>query len=407
MVVAKANTYGASMEIEFPSELLDEELFTPPAHMLSLASEQPVWRLRYADGTVGWLVFDRARARTVLNDLRFSVLPAGFAIDDGGFGAATQAIENPGDLLRLNPPQHTRVRKALTAYFTVRAVAELRPAVAQIVASRMDVMEAWGPPVDFVEEFARRVPSMTICSVLGVPHSDAHCFEEPTHVLTSGAATTFADKQAALDEFYAYVRSVIAHKRAEPGDDVISALLARGELTDEEITGVAWFLFSAGHETTAHTLSFVTFYLLYEPGRWQAMSGRPIEPVVEELFRFLPTFRTALPQRTALEDVDLDGYLVKAGEHVTVYQNVMHRDPGRYDDPDRFDPSRDASGHILFGFGRHMCLGQHLARLELRVGLEALMARFPGLRLAVPPDEVPLTRSGFMHGALQELPVTW
>src|SRR5690349_12993242 len=107
--------------IDFPSDLHEDELFAPPARMIALAEEQPVWRLRYADGTVGWLVFDRPRARAVLNDPRFSVLPAGFAIDDGGFGAATQAIENPGDLLRLNPPQHTRVRKALTAYFTVRA----------------------------------------------------------------------------------------------------------------------------------------------------------------------------------------------------------------------------------------------------------------------------------------------
>jgi cytochrome P450 len=162
-----------------------------------------------------------------------------------------------------------------------------------------------------------------------------------------------------------------------------------------------------GHETTAHTLAFVTFYLLYEPGRWQVMIDQPIERVVEELFRFLPTFRTALPQRTALEDVDLDGYLVKAGEHVTVYQNVMHRDPARYPVPDRFDPSRDSSGHILFGFGRHMCLGQHLARVEVQVALEALMARFPQLRLAVPRDEVPLTPSGFMHGALEELLVAW
>ena len=393
--------------IEFPAELRAEELFVPPADMVLLAEEQPVWRLGYADGTVGWLVFDRTRARTVLNDPRFSVLPAGFAIDDGGFGAAAQALENPGDLLRLDPPQHTRVRKALTAYFTVRAVAELRPAVEQIVASRMDAMEAAGPPLDFVQGFARRVPSMTICSVLGVPHSDAHRFEEPTHILTSGLSTTPAQKQAALDEFYDYVRSVIAVKRAAPGNDLICELLARGELTEDEITGVAWFLFTAGHETTAHTLAFVTFYLLYEPGRWDAMSHEPIGRMVEELFRFLPTFRTGLPQRTALEDVELDGYQVKAGEHVTVFQNVMHRAPDRYPNPDCFDASRDASGHLLFGFGRHMCLGQHLARLELQVALEGLMARFPGLALAVPRDAVPLIRHGFMHGALEELSVTW
>jgi cytochrome P450 len=137
------------------------------------------------------------------------------------------------------------------------------------------------------------------------------------------------------------------------------------------------------------------------------LQAYPIAGVVEELFRYVPVFRTALPQRTAREDVDLDGYLVRAGEHVTVFQNVMHRDPERYADPDRFDPTRDATGHILFGFGRHICLGQHLARLEVQVGLAGLQRRFPDLRLAIPRDEVPIVREGFVHGTVMELPVTW
>jgi cytochrome P450 len=393
--------------LEFPSELREEELFDPPSDLMRLREERPVWRLRYADGRVGWLVFDLDRARTVLNDPRFSVAKSAFAADDGGFLAVAQQIRNPGDLLRLDPPQHTRIRKALTAYFTVKAIAELRPAVERIVAGRMDAMEAAGPPVDFVHEFARQVPSMTLCSLLGIPYSDAHKFEEPSHILIAGASTTIEEKQAAIDEFYDYVRSVLAEKRADPGDDLLSKLLADGELTEDELAGVAWFLFSAGHESTGHTLAFVTFYLLYGQGRWEAMSAEPIERVVEELFRYLPTFRTAIPGRVALEDVDLDGYPVKAGQLVTVYQNVFHRDPERYSDPDRFDPSRDASGHILFGFGRHMCLGQHLARLEVQVSLQSLMARFPTLRLAVLPDEVPLLRTGFLHGAVLALPVEW
>jgi cytochrome P450 len=297
----------------------------------------------------------------------------------------------------------------LTPYFTVHAIAERRPAIEEIVAGRIDAMQAAGPPVDFVREFSRRVPSMTICSVLGVPFSDSPMFERPTQILLSGTSTTLEEKKAALDEFYDYVHEAIARKRAEPGDDLLGQLLARGELSDDELAGVAWFLFAAGHETTGQTLAFVTFYLLYEPGRWRAVrtGGAPIERIVEELFRYLPIFRMAIPARTALEDVDLDGYLVKAGEPVTVFQNVLTRDPSKYSHPDAFDPSRDASGHMLFGFGRHMCLGQHLARLEVQVALEALMARFPALRLAVPRDQVPLIQSGFSHGVVAELPVEW
>lgn len=396
--------------VDFPRVLKEEELFSgPPADMLALSREKPVWPLRHTDGSVGWLVFDLPRAHTVLNDPRFSMLPAGFAIGDGGFGEAAEELENPGDLLRLDPPKHTRVRKTLTAFFTVRAIGQLRTAVENIVDGRIDAMQAAGPPVDFVEQFSRQVPAMTICSMLGVPFGDAPRFIEPSQVLMGDDSTTLEEKKAALDEFYGYVRGVLADKRAEPGDDLITKLLERGELTNDELAGVVWFLFSAGFETTAQTLAMTAFYLLHEPDRWEATrrSGAPIDKLVEELFRYVPIFRSGLPQRTALEDVDLDGYPVHSGEHVTVYQTVAHHDPERYPDPDLFDPTRDARGHLLFGFGRHMCLGQHLARLEVQVAIERLFERLPTLRLAVPPSEVGLIRTGWLHGIVTELPVAW
>lgn len=278
-----------------------------------------------------------------------------------------------------------------------------------IVDGQIDEMQAAGPPVDFVQAFSRQVPAMTICSMLGVPFSDAPRFIEPSHVLMSGDSTGLEEKRAALAEFYAYVRDVLASKRAQPGDDLTSKLLERGELTDDELAGVVWFLFSAGFETTAQTLAISAFYLLHEAGRWQAArdNGAPIERLVEELFRYVPIFRSGLTQRTALEDLDLDGYPIQAGDHVTVYQGVMHHDADRYPHPDVFDPSRDSRGHLLFGFGRHMCLGQHLARLEVQVAFERLLARLPTLRLAVEPAGVGLIRTGWLHGMVTELPVAW
>jgi len=392
--------------LEYPSLL--KELFDPPAEFLALAGEAPMCRLRYADGRLGWILFDYDRARTVLNDPRFSVHPGGAAGDDGGFIATVEQFANPGDLLRLDPPAHTRIRKGLTAFFTVQAIARLRPEVERIVDELLDEIEAAGPPIDFVREFSLRVPSMTICSLLGVPASDGPRFEQPTQVIMSGTRTTQAEKQAAVEGFYDYVRSVIARKRKDPGDDLITKLLARGELTDDELAGVTWFLFSAGHDTTNQSFAYMTYYLLYEPDRWQAVcaSAAP-EQIVEELLRYLPIFRFSIGARTALEDVDLDGYIVKAGEPVTVYLNVLNRDPARFDHPDECDHKRDPKGHMQFGFGRHMCLGQHLARLELRVELARVVERFPTLRLAVPPDEVRLIRDGFAHGYIVELPVTW
>jgi cytochrome P450 len=400
---------GVDVTIEIPSVLKEEELFGPPAEMVALREERPVWCLRYHDGRLGWLVFDQARARVVLHDPRFSINPGTFAIDDGGYEAVVAQFANPGDFARHDPPEHTRLRKTLTFYFTVRAVAERRPTVEQIVASRLDAMEAEGPPVDFVQAFALPVPSMTICNMLGVPDTDSPRFEQPSRAVVS-TSTTFEEKQAALDHFYRYVRSVIAEKRTRPDEGLISQLLERGELTDDELAGIILGLFDAGHATTARTFAFATFYLLYEPGRWQSVQAgaAAMNCVVEELFRYLPgLFRTGLPARTALEDVDLDGFIVKAGEPVTVYPDVMHRDPCTYSDPDRFDPSRDASGHMFFGFGRHMCLGQHVARLELEVGLTALTRRFPNLHLAIPRAEVPIVWKGFLYGAVKELPVAW
>ena len=396
--------------VDFPCVLKEEELFTgPPADLVALSREKPVWPMRHKNGEIGWLVFDLERARAVLTDPRFSVLPAGFAVGDGGFGELAEELQNPGDLLRLDPPMHTRVRKTLTAFFTVRAIAELRATVESIVDGRIDAMQAAGPPVDFVQAFSRQVPAMTICSMIGVPFSDAPRFIEPSHVLMSGDSTGLEVKKAALDEFYAYVRDVIARKRAAPGDDLTSKLLERGELTDDELAGVIWFLFSAGFETTAQTLAISALYLLHEPGRWKATreDGAPIEALVEELFRFVPIFRSGLTQRTALEEIDLDGYRIQAGDHVTVYQGVMHHDAGRYENPDVFDPSRDSRGHLLFGFGRHMCLGQHLARLEVQVAFERLLACLPTLRLAVEAGGVGLIRTGWLQGMVTELPVSW
>ena len=398
--------------VEFPSVLRDEELFAgPPADMLALSQDKPVWPLRHHDGTIGWLVFDLPRVHTVLNDPRFSVHPAGFAVGDAGAGELLEELKNPGDLLRLDPPEHTRIRKALTSFFTVRAIGELRASVENIVDARIDAMQAAGPPVDFVQAFSREVPSRTLCSMLGVPFSDAPRFIKPTDVLfdMTRASAPLEEKKASLDEFYAYVREVLVRKRAEPGDDLITKLLDRGELTNDELAGVVWFLFAAGFETTSQTLAITTFYLLEEPGRWKATrgNGAPIDRLVEELFRYVPVFRCGLTHRTALEDIDLDGYPIHAGERVSIFQSVADHDPRRYADPDLFDPSRDSRGHLLFGFGRHMCLGQHLARLEVQVAFERLLARLPALRLAVPPADVGLIRTGWMHGVVTELPVAW
>jgi cytochrome P450 len=286
-------------------------------------------------------------------------------------------------------------------------VSEHRGAVERIVADRMDAMEAAGAPVDFIEMFALPVPSMVICELLGVPHEERGRFEEADRVVFDFAGSTAEEKLQAMRDVYAYVWSVIARKRAEPGDDLLSDLISHGELSDDELKGIAFILFAAGHSTTADMFARSVWFLLAERDRWEATRANTssIDRTVEELLRFLNPINFPSP-RTAREDVEVDGVLIKRGETVAIRTATPSGDPGSLPDLARFDPSREPAAHLAFGHGRHMCLGQHLARLELQVGLVALMRRFPNLHLAVPLEDVPWHDTGLMN-VLNALPVAW
>jgi cytochrome P450 len=299
-----------------------------------------------------------------------------------------------------------------TGYFTVKRIAEHRDMVERIVGECLDAIEAHGAPADLVELFSYPVPSMTICELLGVGAEDRWRFEHPMAVLADFTGTTPADKKAAMVDFYAYIREVIEEKRAHPGDDLLSELIASGQLDDNELAGVTFFLFAGGHHTTATVLSLSVLFLLSERERWEAARAdlASIEKTVEELLRYVSPIRS-LP-RTATEDVELGGVVIKAGDSVTVHAPIPSGDPDQVDVA-RFDHTREPVAHHAFGWGRHMCLGQHLARLELQVELEGLMRRFPNLRLAVPADEVPI-RFYEVPGQgnpdpmmVEKLPVAW
>jgi len=378
-----------------------------------LRDQQPVCRLQYPDGHVGWLVTGYALARKVLADSRFSLKPERPVVGDPEKSAAYRqaTADSPiyaGAVGALDPPAHTRIRRLQTGYFTVRRVNEHRASIERIVGGRLDAMKRAGPPVDFVQEFALPVPSIVICELLGVPPSDRHEFEHPTAVLQDPDATN-EEKIAAMHTFCDYCQRVVEQKRVHPTEDLLSELVATGELTDDELTGIALQLFDAGHETTASMLSLSVFALLCDRDQWEMLRAEPslIENAVEELLRHLTLVQLGAFTRTALEDVELDDLVIKAGESVTVSLTAANRDPARFADPDKLDFHRDAVGHLAFGHGRHMCLGMHLARLEMQVGIAALIERFPTLRLAVSADEVPLESSErFLYG-VRQLQVAW
>ncbi|MFI6596842.1 cytochrome P450 [Nonomuraea sp. NPDC050536] len=386
--------------------------FDPPDELMKLREQAPIHRMRFGDGTMGWLITGYSLARAVLADPRFSNRPELTHPPIAARAELSAQLKQqefampPGIFLRMDAPEHTRYRKLLTGQFTVRRMKMLEPRIAQIVDQHLDAMAAGERPVDLVEAFALPIPSLVICELLGVPYEDRQQFQYDSKKLLA-LETKAEDAMAALGRVFGYLHGLIKRKRAEPDEHLLSGLIEAGELNDEELTGVAFILLIAGHETTANMLGLGTYALLSNPDQLALVRDDPskVDNAVEELLRYLTIIHIG-PARTALEDLELDGVAVKEGEGVALALPVINRDPSRFPDPERLDLGRQATGHLTFGHGIHQCLGQQLARVEMRIGYPALLRRFPGLRLAVPPQEVPMRTDMTIYG-VHRLPVTW
>ncbi|WP_414636050.1 cytochrome P450 [Amycolatopsis sp.] len=383
--------------------------FDPPDELGRLRARHPVSRMIYPDGHAGWLVTGHAAVRAVLADLRFSsrqelILHAPIPHPLAPRGEPVPAM--PGTLTRVDPPEHTRYRRLLTGQFTVRRMKQLAHHIEEIAEEHLDALEKAGPPGDLVRGYALPIPSLVICELLGVPYADHERFQRDAATLFNleGKAENM---MAALTDLTDYLGELVRRKRAEPADDLLTGLVTSGALTDAELTTIGLTLLVAGHETTANMLALGTFALLEHPDQLAALRAEEslIDNAVEELLRYLSIVHIG-PVRVALEDVELEGELIKAGDHVTLNLPAANRDPARFPDPDELDITRPATGHVAFGHGVHQCLGQQLARIEMRVAFPALLRRFPGLRLAVPANEVPARPHAAIYG-LDRLPVTW
>ncbi|MEV5377679.1 cytochrome P450 [Streptomyces nondiastaticus] len=378
--------------------------FDPPAGLGALRAERPLTPMRYPDGHMGRLATGWSTVRAILSDPRFSAryelmhhpLPGG---PEGPLPPAP-----PGDMTGMDAPEHTRYRRLLAGKFTVRRMDALTARLEEITTGCLDAMERRGGPLDLVEAFARPVPALMICELLGVPYADREVFQRHTAALMDQNSSV-EEMRAAWTGLQEYIRALVSAKRAAPTDDLLSDLTT-SDLTDDELTGLGGFLLGAGLDTTANMLAHGTFALLGEPDQLAALRADPglAAGAVEELMRYLTVAHTTV--RSALEDVEVDGLLIRAGETVTLSLQAANRDPERFPDPDALDLSRRAVGQLGFGHGVHQCLGQQLARVEMRVAFPALFARFPALRLAVPAEEVPLRHHANIYG-VDRLPVAW
>ncbi|WP_327115847.1 cytochrome P450 [Nocardia sp. NBC_01730] len=384
--------------------------FDPPCEITRLREARPVSPMVFPDGHEGWLVTGYDAVRQLMADTRFSsrqdigILHVPY--ETPGMPVATEpSPQIPGLFVAMDPPDHTRLRRMLTGAFTVRRMKQLEEHIIDITERQLDEMARRTPPVDLVEEFALPVPSLVICELLGVPYTDRETFQvNSAKFLVKDQPLD--EKMAAYGAMTTYLAELVTRKRTEPGDDILSDLARQDDLTIEELVGIAFLLLLAGHETTANMLALGTFALLEHPEQLAELRADPdlMPDAVEELLRYLSV--ADIFYRYTTEDIELGGATIGKGSTVVVSLLAANHDPQRFDNPDTLDIRREARGRLAFGHGIHTCLGQQLARIEMRAGFEGLLRRFPTLALAIPADEVKLKTDMNIYG-VHELPVTW
>jgi cytochrome P450 len=385
--------------------------FHPVPEMAALRDDEGVRRVETAFGMPAFLVARHADVRAVLADhVRFS---NEFRRDADVPGAPQLTDEEraqmrAGNLLGVDPPEHTRLRRMLTPEFTVRRMRRLEPRIVEIVDDHLDAMAQAGPPADLVADFALPIPSLVICELLGVPYADRESFQRRTGKLLD-LSLPMEERLELGRESREYMADLVGRAQAAPGEDMLGMLVRDHghDLTTDELIGIAQLLLIAGHETTSNMLGLGTLALLRHPEQLAVVRDDPaaVGLAVEELLRFLGIVHSGIP-RTTTQDVEVGGVAIPADSLVVLALAAANRDPGLLAGGDRLDVRRDAGGHLAFGHGVHHCLGAPLARMEMRIAFPALLRRFPRLALAVPFEEVGFRAFHFIYG-LQSLPVTW
>jgi cytochrome P450 len=390
------------------------EDFAQDAHLFAelLRGGGPVRRVRLPPrGLPCYLVTGFAEARALLADPRLRKNSQGIRElfeaklpPEARMSAFGQDLSQ--HMLNSDQPDHTRLRKLVNKAFTARTVARLRPRVEEITAELLDAL-AGQERADLVASFAAPLPITVICELLGVHEEDRTEFSGWSKTLLSAARPE--EMQAAAGSMFAYLTDLIAQKRAEPAEDLLSDLVHASDdgdsLSEPELVSMAFLLLVAGHETTVNLIANAVLALLREPEQLARLRAEPelLPGAVEEFLRFDGPIHLATLRFTA-EPVEVAGVTIPEGEFVLVSLLGANRDAERYPEPDKLDITRAAGGHLAFGHGIHYCVGAPLARLEAEIALGGLLERFPGLALDAKADELVYRPSSLVHG-LETLPV--
>ena len=380
----------------------------PPAEWAELRQGCPVAPVRLPSGDRAVVLTRYTDVKQVLSDPRFTrqlSAPGAARISDSESGGVFN--NEMAMVLPDSGTAHQRWRQQIGRWFTVKRLNALRPAIEAMADRLVDEMVAGEQPADLKAALGFPLPVWVICDLLGVPDADRDRFAHWSDTLLNLTRYTEAEIGAAQAEFVAYLGEHVAAKRAEPKDDLLSTLIAGGELSDAQLVATGQALLVAGHETTANMIGKMVGMLLADRARWERLVADPslVRPAVEEVLRFDANPGLGMPRYIA-EDTEVAGEPVPAGTTVMCSMGAANRDETAFERASEMDLARSPNPHLAFGAGAHSCLGQALARTELQVVLEVLVRRLPGLELAIAPEELRRVE-GLVVGGLRDVPVRW
>ncbi len=373
-----------------------------------LAASGPVQHVTFLPGVPAWLITGYHEVRQSLLDPRLIKREMTQAALSRGALSPEMCAATGQHMLNRDPPDHTRLRRLVAAAFTQRRVEALAPRIQQITDELLDALTDV-EQVDLIAELAYPLPITVICELLGIPAQRGTEFRAWSAIIVTGMQAQTDEFVAASTAMAGYLRDLVAAKRAAPADDLLSALVAARDgaerLSEDELTSMGFLLLLAGHETTVNLIGNGLHALLTHPQQLAVLRAEPdrLPAAIEELLRFDSPVQVASFRQTS-EPVEIGGVTIPAGQIVIMGLLAANRDPTRFTDPDVLDIGREDNPHLAFSHGIHHCLGAPLARLEGRIALGTLLARFPELRLAVPAGQL-TWQPGMLMNGLTALPV--
>ncbi len=396
---------------DYPMERDARCPFAPPPGVLELAAHKGLSRVKIWDGSTPWLITGYETARALFTDSRVSVDDRRPGFPHWNEGMLSTVHKRPRSVFTSDAEEHTRFRRMLSKPFTFRRVEGLRPAIQKVTDECIDAILAGPQPADIVSALALPVPTVVISEMLGVPYEDHEFFQHHANVGLARYATAEDNAKGAMG-LAKYLSDLVEAKMRNPAEDAVSDLAERvsaGEISVKEAAQLGTGLLIAGHETTANMIGIGVLALLENPEQADFLretdDPKAIAGAVEELMRYLSIIQNG-QRRVAIEDIEIEGETIRGGEGIIIDLAPANWDAAVFPHPDRLDLQRSDAAQLGFGYGRHQCVGQQLARAELQIVFATLLRRIPTLRLAKPIEEIPFKHDRLAYG-VYELPVSW